>query len=167
MKRTRDRDQKDRFAQQVVDIARVTRVVAGGKRMRFRALVVVGDRKGMVGMGVKKGADVSEAVNKAATAAKRAMIRVPIISGGTIPHVVSAKFKASSVLLKPAPPGSGVIAGGPIRAVVEAVGISNIVSKMLGSANKVNNVTAVLKALTMFKKPKKYQERNNSAQNAE
>jgi small subunit ribosomal protein S5 len=164
MKRARDRDQKDRFAQQVVEIARVTRVVAGGKRMRFRALVVVGDRKGMVGMAVKKGADVSEAVNKAATAAKRAMVRVPIVSGGTIPHVVSAKFKASSVLLKPAPPGSGVIAGGPIRAVVEAVGISNIVSKMLGSANKINNVSAVLKAFTMFKKPKKYQENNNSGQ---
>jgi|SRR3989344_5389587 len=153
MARTRERESQDRFEQRVVEISRVTRVVAGGKRMRFRALVVVGDRKGSVGMAVKKGSDVSEAVNKATTAAKRSMIKVPI-TRGSIPHRVISKYKASKILLKPAPEGSGVIAGGPIRAVVEAAGISNIASKMLGSPNKINNVTATLQALQQLKQPR-------------
>lgn len=148
------RDGKDHeFEQTVVEIARVTRVVAGGKRMRFRALVVIGDRKGGVGMAVKKGADVSEAVNKASTAAKRHMIRIPL-RDGTIPHQVVFKYKASKVLLKPAKPGTGVIAGGSVRAVVEAAGVSDIVSKILGSPNKINNIKAVLGALQQLKTPK-------------
>lgn len=142
-------DKRD-FEQTVVEITRVTRVVAGGKRMRFRALVVLGDKKGGVGMAVKKGADVSEAVNKAVTSAKRNMLRVPL-SHGTIPHEVQFKYKASKILLKPAKPGTGVIAGGSVRAVVEAAGISDILSKMLGSSNKINNVKAVFGALSQLR----------------
>ena len=125
------RETKSEFDQQVVEISRVTRVVAGGKRMRFRALVVLGDKKGRVGMGLKKGSDVSEAIKKAASSARKKLIKVHIVKG-TIPHKVLVKFKASKVMLKPAPQGTGVIAGGPVRSVIEAGGIRNIVSKMLG-----------------------------------
>ncbi|PIR97143.1 MAG: 30S ribosomal protein S5 [Candidatus Doudnabacteria bacterium CG10_big_fil_rev_8_21_14_0_10_41_10] len=148
---TRSRDSE--FEQKVVEISRVTRVVAGGKRMRFRALVVIGDKKGRVGMSLKKGADVSEAVKKASGDAKKELISVPMVRG-TIPHQIKAKYKASVVMLKPAPPGTGVIAGGPIRPVVEVAGISNIVCKMMGSASKINNVKATLKALAGLRQPK-------------
>lgn len=151
--------EKKEFEQTVVEVKRVTRVVAGGKRMRFRALVVIGDRKGNVGMGVKKGLDVSEAVTKAATSAKKDLVHVTLVHG-TIPHQVTFKYKASSVMLKPARPGTGVIAGGSIRAVVEAAGISDIVSKMLGSSNKVNNIRAVLGALSTLKQPRIREEKS-------
>lgn len=118
--------------------------------MRFRALVVVGDHQGKVGAGLAKGADVSMAVNKATTKAKKHMIRVPVAKD-TIPHQIIAKFGSSRVLLKPAPLGTGIIAGGPIRVVLGVAGIPNVVSKMLGSPNKINNVRAVLKALQSFK----------------
>lgn len=145
-RRPRRDEKKDEFDQQVIDLARVTRVMAGGKRMRFRACVVVGDKKGRVGMGVAKGADVSIAVNKAGTKARKQLITVPLVND-TIPHEVVAKFAGAEVFLKPARAGRGVIAGGPVRAVVELAGIKNIVSKMRGSKNKVNNVTAVINAL--------------------
>ena len=145
-----DRRPDDGLDQKVIDISRVTRVMAGGKRMRFRALVVVGDHQGKVGAGLAKGADVSMAVNKATTKAKKHMIRVPIAKD-TIPHQIIAKFGSSRVLLKPAPLGTGIIAGGPIRVVLGVAGIPNVVSKMLGSPNKINNVRAVLKALQSFK----------------
>ena len=151
--RREDRGERREFEQTVVEVSRVTRVVAGGKRMRFRALVVIGDKKGLIGMAVKKGADVSEAVNKAVTAAKKHMFRVPM-AGSTIPHEVRAKFKASKILLKPARPGTGVIAGGSVRAEVEAAGISDILSKMLGSSNKINNIKAVFEALKTLKAPR-------------
>ncbi|MBI4049881.1 MAG: 30S ribosomal protein S5 [Candidatus Doudnabacteria bacterium] len=134
----------------VVEIKRVTRVVAGGKRMRFRALVVAGDRKGRVGVGLKKGADVAEAVNKATNEAKKNLITVAI-SNETIPHAVKLKYKAALILLKPAPLGSGIIAGGPVRAVIDLAGIKNISSKMLGSNNKVSNVRATYEALKKLK----------------
>jgi small subunit ribosomal protein S5 len=142
------------FEQTVVEVARVTRVVAGGKRMRFRALVVIGDKKGLVGCAVKKGADVSEAVNKAAVAAKKHMLKVPIV-GRTIPHEVMFKYKASKILLKPAKPGTGVIAGGSVRAVLEAAGVADILSKSFGSSNKINIVRAVIGALSKLKTPHK------------
>lgn len=144
-----DRDRNE-FDQKVVEVKRVTRVVAGGKRMRFRALVVIGDHKGKVGMGLKKGADVSESVNKAVNAAKKNMITLPLINE-TIPHVLNVKYKSSSLMFKPARPGTGVIAGGAVRSVVELAGVKNVVCKMLGSNNKVNNVKAVFAA---FKKMK-------------
>lgn len=134
------------FAQKTIEIARVTRVVAGGKRMRFRATVAIGDGKGRVGIGIAKGADVSTAVNKAVTAAKKRMITVPIVEE-SVPHQVLAKFKAATVLIKPAPKGTGVIAGGPIRSVMELAGVKNVVSKILGSSNKINNLYALMDGL--------------------
>ncbi len=143
-------EEKD-FDQAMIDIARVTRVMAGGKRMRFRACIVVGDRKGRVGMAVAKGADVTLAVNKAVTKAKKNMITVPIINQ-TIPHRVDVKSGAARVMLKPAPKGTGIIAGGAVRAVLDIAGVTNVVAKILGSSNKINNVNATLKALQSLKR---------------
>jgi small subunit ribosomal protein S5 len=141
---------KKEFEQKIVEIKRVTRVVAGGKRMRFRALVVIGDKKGKVGMGLRKGTDVSEAVNKAVNAAKKTMVAVKLIND-TIPHEIKLKYKSSVVFLKPAQPGTGVIAGGAIRSVLDLAGVKNILSKMIGSSNKVNNVMATYLALTKLR----------------
>lgn len=138
--------EQDEFDSRMIDLARVTRVMAGGKRMRFRACMVVGDRKGRIGWGVAKGADVSMAIQKATAQAKKNLMTVSIIEG-TIPHEVNVKFKAARLLLKPAKSGKGLIAGGVVRTVLELAGIKNIISKMLGSKNKVNNVAAVFKAL--------------------
>lgn len=134
------------FEQKVIDIRRVTRVVAGGKRMRFRATVALGDLKGRVGVGVGKGLDVMTAVSKGSAAARKNLHIVPVVND-TIPHTMVVKFGAAKVLLKPAPRGSGVIAGGPVRSILELAGIRNVVAKMLGSSNKINNVYAVLRAL--------------------
>jgi small subunit ribosomal protein S5 len=142
--------ERSEFDQKVVEVKRVTRVTSGGKRMRFRALVVIGDHKGKVGMGLKKGADVSESVNKAVNAAKKNMITLPLVNE-TIPHVLNIKYKSSSLMLKPAKPGTGVIAGGAVRSVMELAGVKNVVSKMLGSNNKVNNVKAVFAAFSKMK----------------
>lgn len=142
--------ERNEFDQKVVEVKRVTRVVAGGKRMRFRALVVIGDHKGKVGMGLKKGADVAESVNKAVNAAKKNMITLPLVND-TIPHQLLVKYKSSSLMLKPAKPGSGVIAGGAVRSVMDLAGVRNVVSKMLGSSNKVNNVKAVFLAFSKMK----------------
>ena len=150
---------KKEIESQVVEIKRVTRVVAGGKRMRFRALVVVGDRKGRVGIGVKKGVDVADALRKATAKARKNMIAVNIVSD-TIPHRVLQKYKSANVLLKPAKPGAGIKAGGPVRAVVALAGIKNITSKMLGSANKISNVRAVYEALKKFKNQKTEKPKN-------
>lgn len=138
------------FAQKTLDLARVTRVVAGGKRMRFRAAIAIGDQKGRVGWGIAKGSDVSNAIQKAYTAARKQLITVPIVNE-TIPHAIMIKYKAAQVLLKPAPKGTGVIAGGAIRAVMELAGIKNVSSKILGSPNKINNVYAVMAALRKLK----------------
>jgi small subunit ribosomal protein S5 len=138
------------FEQKIVEIKRVTRVVAGGKRMRFRALVVIGDKKGKVGVGLRKGTDVSEAVNKAVNAAKKTMVPIKLVND-TIPHEIKFKYKSSVVFLKPALPGTGVIAGGAIRSVLDLVGVKNVLSKMLGSSNKVNNVLATYMALSKLK----------------
>ena len=142
--------ERSEFDQKVVEVKRVTRVVAGGKRMRFRALVVIGDHKGKVGMGLKKGADVSESVNKAVNAAKKNMVTLPLVNE-TIPHQLNVKYKSSMLLLKPAKPGTGVIAGGAVRSVMELSGVKNIVCKMLGSNNNVNNVKAVFAAFRKMK----------------
>lgn len=138
------------FEQKTIDLSRVTRVVAGGKRMRFRATVAIGDQKGRLGIGIAKGNDVSNAIQKAVTAAKKRMIRVTIVND-TIPHPVLSKHGAAKILLKPAPKGSGVIAGGPLRMMMELAGVKNIVGKILGSPNKINNVYAVMAALKKLK----------------
>jgi small subunit ribosomal protein S5 len=151
-KRNNEGESRERseFDQKVVEVKRVTRVVAGGKRMRFRALVLIGDHKGKVGMGLAKGLDVSESVNKAVNHAKKAMISLPLVND-TIPHELNIKYKSSKLLLKPARQGTGVIAGGAIRSVMELAGVKNVVSKMLGSNNKVNNVKAVFAAFQKMK----------------
>lgn len=137
------------FDQKVIEISRVTRVVAGGKRMRFRACVVIGDNKAKVGMGIAKGADVTNAVNKAVTKARKHMFVVPIVND-TIPHDLKVKFKSAIVYMKPAPQGSGVIAGGAVRSVMNLAGVGNVVCKMIGTQNKINNVKAVFKALQLL-----------------
>lgn len=148
--REKNLEEKSDLEQRIIDLSRVTRVTAGGKRMRFRACVVVGNKKGQVGWGVAKGADVTIAVNKAATKAKKRLIQIPLTKG-TIPHQVQVKFKAATVLLKPASEGTGIIAGGAVRIVLELAGVPNIYSKILGSNNKINNVRVVFDALTSFK----------------
>lgn len=138
------------FDQKVVEVKRVTRVTGGGKRMRFRALVVIGDRKGRVGMGLKKGRDVQESVNKAVNEAKKNMVALPI-THDTIPHEVNIKYKSSKLILRPAKAGQGVIAGGAVRSVMDLAGVKNVMSKMIGSNNKVNNVKAVFAAFKAMK----------------
>lgn len=143
--------EKSEFDKKVLDIRRVTRVVAGGKRFRFRATVVLGNHKGMVGVGVDKGADTSEAIEKATRAAKKNSIVIQI-KNNTIPHEVMGKFSSALVILKPAREGKGLVAGGPIRVVVGLAGITNISSKILGTTtNKLNNARATIEALKKLK----------------
>jgi small subunit ribosomal protein S5 len=134
------------FEEVVINIDRVSRVVKGGRRFRFKALVVVGDRKNKVGVGVAKGADVQAAVAKATDVAKKHLITIPIVNE-TIPHDAEVKFSGAQVLIKPAAPGTGVIAGGVVRSIIGVTGIRNLLTKSLGSTNKVNIAYATIEAL--------------------
>ncbi len=139
------------FVQQMVDLARVTRVVKGGKRMSFRACLVIGNNKGEIGYGVDKGANVSMAVEKALRQANKNLIKIPIIND-TIPCQVRTKYKAAMILLRPASRGHGIVAGRVLRTVLSLAGIKNVTGKILGSRSKINNVKAVFKALDSLNK---------------
>jgi len=139
------------FSETVVQINRISKKTKGGNQIRFSALVVVGDKKGKVGVGLSKAGDVRNAIRKAITAAKKRMVVVPL-RGTTVPYSVREKFSAAEVLIKPAPPGSGIIAGGPMRVVLDAAGIRDASGKILGTSNKISNVYATLKALETISK---------------
>jgi small subunit ribosomal protein S5 len=144
-------EEQKEFDQRILELARVTRVTKGGKRMRFRACVIIGDRKGRAGFGIAKGADVQQSVNKAATQAKKKLLTVPLVNE-SIPHAVNQKFAAASILLKPAPKGTGVKAGGAVRVVLELAGVPNVVGKILGSNNKINNAKATFLAMRQLRR---------------
>jgi small subunit ribosomal protein S5 len=139
------------YEETVIQIKRVSKKTKGGNTMRFSALVVVGDKKGSVGVGLSKAPDVRGAIKKSIEAAKRRMIKIPL-AGTTIPYSVEEKFSAAKVLLKPAPTGSGIIAGGPMRVVLEAAGVKDAAGKILGTRNKASNVYATMKALKTISK---------------
>jgi small subunit ribosomal protein S5 len=140
------RREKPEFDQKLLDLARVTRVVKGGRRFRFRATLIIGNRKGRVGVGVAKGADVSDAIQKAFNDAKKNMASVTLV-GGTIAHDVYAKYGSAKVMLKPGKEGRGLIAGGAVRAVADLLGVKDVVSKSLGSSNALNLARATVLAL--------------------
>ncbi|MCL2676357.1 MAG: 30S ribosomal protein S5 [Streptococcaceae bacterium] len=149
--RKNNREEKSEFEERVVGINRVTKVVKGGRRLRFAALVVVGDRKGRVGFGTGKAQEVPEAIRKAIEAAKKNLITVPM-SGTTIPHEALGQFGGGKILLKPAVEGSGVAAGGAVRAVIELAGVADITSKSLGSNTPINVVRATVDGLQQLKR---------------
>ena len=146
MRRSRPQEEKE-FDQKIIEVARVARVTEGGKRMSFRATVVIGDRMNRVAVGMGKGLDVTMAVNKAVNRAKKNMLRIPLTQTGTLPHGVSAKFGAAKVMMKPAPVGTGILAGGVMRMILELAGVKNVTAKMMGSSNKINNAKATIEAL--------------------
>ncbi len=153
-KKGRGRRQKSEFDQQLLDLARVTRVVKGGRRFRFRATMVIGNRKGKVGVGVSKGTDVSGAIQKAVADAKKNMITVNL-DGHTIAHDVQQKLASARIMMKPAREGRGIIAGGAVRTVVELAGVKDIVSKSYGTSNKLNVARATIEALKQLRATEK------------
>lgn len=153
--------EEKQFDERVVHVDRVARVVKGGRRFRFRALVVVGDKKGRIGIGISKGADVTAAVAKAVDVAKKNMVSVKLYKG-TFPHEAQAKVGGSNILLKPASAGTGLIAGGVVRTVLEVAGVHNALSKSLGSTNKINTAYATLDALKAMEPAKSWITRSNT-----
>lgn len=147
--RRRKREPKE-FEEEVIQVDRVTRVTKGGRQLRFRATVVIGDKSGRVGYGIGKSSEVQGAIQKAVSKAKKQLITVPIYNG-TIPHSVQVKFKAAKVLLKPAGAGTGVIAGGAVRKMLDLAGVQNVLSKSLGSNNRLNTTKAAYKALSTLR----------------
>jgi small subunit ribosomal protein S5 len=147
----KSKDTKIDWLERVVAIQRVTKVVKGGKKMSFRAVVVVGDEHGKVGVGVGKAGDVITAVKKGVTDGKKHVINVPLTSSDSIPHPTTGRFGAAKLVLRPSAPGSGVIAGGSVRTVLELAGVKNILSKQLGSNNLLNNARATVEGLSSLR----------------
>lgn len=141
-----DAQSRDNFVEKLVKLNRTAKVVKGGRRFSFSALTIVGDRQGNVGFGFGKANDVTEAIRKSIEKAKHAMVKVPV-KNGTIPHDVAGEYKATRVYMKPACPGSGIIAGGPVRAIMEASGVTDILSKCVGARNSMNIVRAVFNGI--------------------
>ena len=156
------RKEASEFDKQVVSVRRVQKVVKGGRTLRFSALVVVGDRKGRVGIGIGKSKEVSAAIEKATTDARKNVVNIPIVND-TIPHNTVGKFSATSIIMLPAPEGTGVIAGGSTRAVIELAGIKNIVTKRHGSSNKMNCVKATMNGLLSLKTKEEIARRRGKA----
>ncbi|MEI6528899.1 MAG: 30S ribosomal protein S5 [Candidatus Falkowbacteria bacterium] len=162
----RDDRPKDDMEQRILEVARVTRVMAGGKRMNFRACVAIGDKKGNVGVGLGKGADVTMAVNKAVNRAKKTMVNVPMVNE-TIPHEINLKMGAARLMFKPAKKGRGVISGGVARIILELAGVKNVTSKALGSKNKINNARCTIEALRQLRRPEVKAENKKDETNEE
>jgi small subunit ribosomal protein S5 len=153
-RRGRDRDEEPEFVDKLVHINRVAKTVKGGRRMGFAALVVVGDEKGRVGFGKGKAREVPEAIRKATEVAKKSLIRVPLREGRTLHHDCKGRHGAGKVILRAAPPGTGVIAGGPMRAVLETLGVQDVVAKSQGTSNPYNMVRATFDALKVQESPR-------------
>ncbi|MCO5612976.1 hypothetical protein L7F22_067249 [Adiantum nelumboides] len=158
-RRNRERPVRDNMEEKVVQIRRVTKVVKGGKQLSFRAIVIVGDRNGKVGVGVGKAKEVINAVQKSAADARRHLVSVPMTKQKTFPHRAEAKYGAAKVMLRPAAPGTGVIAGGSVRTMLELAGVVNGMGKELGSKNPLNNARAVVEAVTSMKTFKEVSEK--------
>lgn len=153
-RRNRDDDQDNEFVDRLVHINRVAKTVKGGRNMSFAALVIVGDEKGRVGFGKGKAREVPEAIRKASEEAKKTMIRVPLREGRTLHHDVRGRHGAGKIVLRSAPPGTGVIAGGPMRAVLECLGVQDVVGKSVGTSNPYNMVRATFDALKRMESPR-------------
>nr|YP_009315194.1 Ribosomal protein S5 [Titanophycus setchellii]SCW23649.1 Ribosomal protein S5 [Titanophycus setchellii] len=150
-KNTKGKEQENHWEERVVQVRRVTKVVKGGKKLSFRAILVIGDEQGQVGVGIGKASDVIGAVKKAVSDAKKNMISIPLTNFNSIPHPTSGISGAAEVIMRPSAQGSGVIAGGSVRTVLELAGVQNILAKQLGSSNSLNNARAALDALSNLK----------------
>ena len=150
-KNTKNKEQDSNWEERVVQVRRVTKVVKGGKKLSFRAILVVGDEKGQVGVGIGKASDVIGAVKKAVTDAKKHIITIPLTKFDSIPHPINGWSGAAKIIMRPSAQGSGVIAGGSIRTVLELAGVKNILAKQLGSSNPLNNARATLDGLSKLR----------------